>query len=85
MSKNRKTKFELYVIDKVREKRQILGLSQDDIALVLNVTRGFIGQIESPSSPEKYNLNHLNDLALEFNCSPKDFMPDKGFFDNVKK
>lgn len=82
MSKSQKTKFELYVINKVREKRRELGLSQDDVAAILNVTRGFIGQIESPASPEKYNFNHLNDLSLEFSCSPKDFLPDTGISGN---
>jgi len=78
MSKNQKTKIEMFVINKVREKRRALRMSQEDIALILNVSRGFIGQVESPDSPEKYNLNHLNTLALEFNCSPKDFLPDNG-------
>lgn len=78
MEKSSKTKFEMYVISKVKEKRLELHLTQDDLAFFLNVTRGFIGQIESPSSPEKYNLNHLNTLSLEFGCSPKDFFPEVG-------
>lgn len=78
MSQKSKTPFELFVIDKVREKRRELGLSQDDIAEILDVTRGFIGQVESPLSPEKYNLNHLNQLAIAFQCSPKDFLPEIG-------
>ena len=82
MAVSRKTKFELFVINKIREKRREMRLSQDDIAEILDVTRGFIGQIESPLSPEKYNLNHLNDLAIEFKCSPKDFFPETGFPNN---
>ncbi|MBX2926006.1 MAG: helix-turn-helix transcriptional regulator [Chitinophagaceae bacterium] len=77
MSESPKTEFELYVIDKVRERRMELGLSQDDIAIILNTTRGFIGQIESRKNSAKYNLNHLNILAAELNCSPKDFLPEK--------
>jgi transcriptional regulator with XRE-family HTH domain len=76
-SKALKTKFELSVINKVRDKRIELNLSQDDLAYYLNTSRSFIGQVESPKYPAKYNLNHLNILAKELNCSPKDFIPDK--------
>lgn len=71
-----KTDFELYVINKVRERRAELKLSQDDLAFFLNTDRSFIGQVESHKSPVKYNLNHLNILSKELKCSPKDFMPD---------
>jgi len=72
----KKTKFELAVIDKVKAMRISKNLSQDDIAVIINKSRGFVGQIESPNSGSKYNLNHLNLLAKGMNCSPKDFMPD---------
>lgn len=73
----KKTKFEIAVIDRVREIRNDKDLSQDDIAAILGLSRGFIGQIESPNSPSTYNLNHLNRLAYEFDCSPQDFLPGK--------
>jgi transcriptional regulator with XRE-family HTH domain len=76
MKKKAKTDFELYVIGKVRERRMILKQSQDDLAMHLDTDRSFIGQVESPNNPAKYNLNHLNILARELNCSPKDFLPD---------
>lgn len=76
MHKNVKTEFELSVIDKVRERRIVLKLSQDDLAMFLDADRSFIGQVESPNNPAKYNLNHLNILAKEMNCSPKDFLPE---------
>lgn len=70
-----KSKFELAVIDLVKEMRIKKQLSQDDIALFINTTRGFVGQIESPNFDSKYNLDHLNKLASEMGCSPKDFLP----------
>ena len=73
----KKSKFEIEVIDKVKELRLKKNLTQDDIAMFLNASRGFIGQIESPDSASKYNLNHLNKLAQEMGCSPKDFIPEK--------
>jgi len=74
---SQKTKFEIAVIDKVKEMRMLKQLTQDDIAEILNASRGFIGQVESPNSASKYNLNHLNKLAQAMGCSPKDFIPDK--------
>ncbi len=79
MSKNFKSSIEWDVIEKVRAKRLELKMSQEDVASILDMSRGFIGQIESPNYPAKYNLNHLNKLALEFGCSPKDFLPEKAF------
>lgn len=72
-----KTKFEIAVVEKVRLIRMEKGLSQEYVAGVLGLTAGFIGQIESPNNPSKYNLNHLNKLAYEFGCSVKDFIPEK--------
>jgi transcriptional regulator with XRE-family HTH domain len=73
----KKTKFEMAVIAKVTEMRIKKRLSQDDIAIILELTRGYIGQIESPNSPSTYNFNHINKLAYEFGCSPQDFLPSK--------
>lgn len=72
----KKSNFELAVIQKVKEFREKRGLGQRDIAALLGVTEGFIGQIESPNNASKYNLNHLNILAKELQCSPKEFIPD---------
>jgi transcriptional regulator with XRE-family HTH domain len=77
MAKIGKTKFEVAVIDKVKEIRISKGLSQYDISLILGTSSSFIGQVEIQSHPSKYNLNHLNKLAFEFGCAPKDFLPVK--------
>jgi len=76
MSEPKKTRFELAIIAKVREMRMQKGFTQEYVAGLLNVGRAFVGQAESPNTPSKYNLNHLNKLAKEFECSPKDFLPD---------
>jgi transcriptional regulator with XRE-family HTH domain len=83
MRKAGKSKFDQAVIDLVKAKREAEGLSQDDLALYLDVTRGYIGQVESPQEPTKYNLNHLNRLAYEMECSPRDFIPAEPFLENV--
>lgn len=72
----KKSRIELFVIQKVKEKREREGMTQADLAFKLDVSLGFIGQVESSNYPAKYNLNHLNQLAEIFNCSPKDFLPE---------
>lgn len=70
------SKIEQFVIDTVREKRLKAKISQKDLADALDLSIGFIGDIESTKSRAKYNLNHINALARLFNCSPQEFLPD---------
>lgn len=72
-----KTKIDLYVISKVREKRIEKNLSQAGLAYELNMSIGFIGKVESIKYPTHYNIKHLNDLAKILKCSPQDFLPKK--------
>jgi transcriptional regulator with XRE-family HTH domain len=68
--------IEQYVIDRVRERRKKLKISQEDLAVDLGYTRGFIGNVENPKYKDKYNLDHLNRIAKILECSPKDFLPE---------
>ncbi len=77
--------IEQFVINKVREKRLEKGPSQHDVALMLDLSRGYIGQVESPNHPAKYNMNHINHLGKEFKYSLRDFFPDKPTAENLKK
>lgn len=76
MSKSDLTPIEQHVIDVVKKKRDEKGYSQKELAYRLDLSIGFIGDIESPKERAKYNLNHINELAKVFECSPKDFLPD---------
>jgi transcriptional regulator with XRE-family HTH domain len=67
--------IEQYVIDTVRRMRTERNISQKELAYSLNLSIGFIGDVESSKSRAKYNLSHINKLAEYFNCSPKDFLP----------
>lgn len=71
------SKIELYIISEVRKIREAKGMSQMQLSLKLGKAVGFIGDIEAPSKAAKYNIKHLNDIAKIFDCSPKDFWPDK--------
>ncbi len=75
MDKPQISDIDQFVIEKVKEKRIKLKLSQAQLAYYLEVSEGFIGNVESSNYRAKYNLNHLNELAKIFECSPKDFLP----------
>lgn len=77
-----KTKIEQFVIDKVKELRSKENMSQAKLADLLEVSKGFIGNVENSKKIEKYNLNHINELAIIFNCSVTDFFPNDPFEDN---
>ena len=69
--------FEQAVIDKIREVRKKKGISQRTLAYLIDVSPGFIGNVENPKRRDKYNLNLLNRIAEALECSPKDFLPEK--------
>jgi len=73
------TPIEQHIIDVVRKMRQERKFSQKELAYRLDVSIGFIGDVENPNYRAKYNLNHINELAKIFGCSPKDFLPEKPF------
>ena len=75
MKKPSSTDIETYAISKVKEKRIKRKISQAQLAHLLDVSEGFIGNVESPNYRAKYNLNHLNEIAKIFECSPRDFIP----------
>jgi len=71
--------IEQHVVNVVRAKRIEKGWSQKELAYQLDVSIGFIGDIENPKYRAKFNLNHINELATIFECSPKDFLPEIPF------
>lgn len=83
MKRAGKSKFDLAVINRVKEIREKKGFTQDDIAEFLDTSPGYIGQVESPTTRSKYNLNHLNRLAFEMKCSPRDFLPEDPFAEKI--
>lgn len=71
------SKIEQYVIDKVRAMRIEKGMSQRELADLLDMSNGFIAKVESPKMRAKYNLNHINAIAKIFKCPLSDILPDK--------
>jgi transcriptional regulator with XRE-family HTH domain len=75
------TEIEEYVIDKVREMRHRHNMSQRELADMVDLSAGFIANVESHKSRAKYNLNHIHAFAKAFGCSPRDFLPESCFDD----
>ncbi len=74
-----RTLIEQHIINQVKKRREVLGLSQEKLAFALGFeSQGYISKIESsnPKYDDTYNINHLNDIAKILKCSPKDFWPD---------
>jgi transcriptional regulator with XRE-family HTH domain len=71
------TKIEKYIIEKVKALRIENGFTQIELSQKMGMSDSFIGHIETPKNPHKYKIDHLNELAKIFKCSPKDFWPDK--------
>ena len=72
-----KTKVEWAIVEHVREIRKAKKKTQRNIAAFLKVTPGYIGQIETETSPSMYSYDQLNHIAAKLGCSLKDFMPEK--------
>jgi len=70
-----KSAIDLFVINKVKEKRKEFNISQRGVADILNCSAGFIGEVESERFVSKYSIHQLYLLAKEFECSPADFFP----------
>ena len=67
-----KSKVDLFVINKIREKRKELGVSQRGLAAILDCSPSFIGQV-------KYSVHQVFLIAQFFDCSPADFFPPIDF------
>ena len=72
-----KSRIDIFVIDRVKEKRLEKSLSQADLAYELGMSVGFIGKVESPRYATHYNIKHLNELAKILKCNPQEFLPKK--------
>ncbi len=75
-----KTPFQLNIIYKIRRLREENNMSQAEIALMLALSPGAIGNIESPKYPQKYSLAQIEIICKHFNVSiEKLFLSDEDF------
>lgn len=72
-----KSEIEWHIVLAVRSIRMEKKYTQRDLASLLGVSPGYIGQVESENNRSMYSYDQLNVLAKHFECSLKDFMPEK--------
>lgn len=79
MSKN---EYQLSIILKIKKERELRGLGQKNIADMLHLSIGQVGNIESPKYPHKYTLRQLNTLCKHFKIPTEQlFIPDDSYME----
>lgn len=79
-----KSAIGLYVAQKVQEKRDAIGMSRRELADCLNLNESNLRQAENPKLSFKYNLDHLNAIAIVLKCSIGDFLPPQPIVKDAK-
>lgn len=73
----RKNNYQLEIIIKIKHERERRGLGQKNIANILGISEGHVGNIESPKFPHKYTLKQLDILCKHFKMPTEQlFIPD---------
>ena len=73
----KKSNYQLEIIFKIKREREARGLGQKNIANILGISEGHVGNIESPKFPQKYTLKQLDILCKYFNIPTEQlFIPD---------
>ena len=70
-----KSEIDKYVINKIKQRRIEMGVSQKGMADILGVTPGFIGQIELERTNSRYSVHDIYLISRELECEPSDFFP----------
>lgn len=74
-----KSKIDLFVITRIKERRMRENISQRGLAAILDCSPSFIGQIESEKFDVKYSVHQVFLIAQFFDCSPAEFFPPIDF------
>ena len=74
-----KSKIDLFVIIRIKERRMQKNTSQRGLAAILNCSPSFIGQVESEKFDVKYSVHQVFLIAQFFECSPAEFFPPIDF------
>lgn len=73
----KKTDTQILILNRIKQLRVDRGYSQQQMADLLNVTNGQIGNIESLRQSHKYTLAQLKKICDEFNVSVAELLTDK--------
>ena len=74
-----KSKIDLFVITRIKERRMQKNISQRGLAAILDCSPSFIGQVESKKFDVKYSVHQVFLVAQFFECSPAEFFPPIDF------
>ncbi|ATV27720.1 XRE family transcriptional regulator [Prevotella intermedia] len=74
-----KSKIDLFVITRIKERRMQKNISQRGLAAILDCSSSFIGQVESEKFDVKYSVHQVFLVAQFFECSPAEFFPPIDF------
>ncbi|MCQ2351380.1 MAG: helix-turn-helix transcriptional regulator [Paludibacteraceae bacterium] len=64
-----KTPYQNDIVNKIRQIRLSRNVSQNQVAEILGVSPGHVGNIETPSCSHKYTLKQLSVLCDEFDVN----------------
>lgn len=70
-----KKPLDVFVMQKVKEFRLRHNLLASDIADVIGTSVNFVNNVETPTSPDKYNLYHFVKIVCLFQCDPSELLP----------
>ena len=74
-----KSKIDLFVITRIKERRMQKNISQRGLAAILDCSPSFIGQVKSEKFDVKYSVHQVFLVAQFFECSPAEFFPPIDF------
>ena len=74
-----KSKIDLFVITRIKERRMQKNISQRGLAAILDCSPSFIGQVESEKFDVKYSVHQVFLVAQFFECSHAEFFPPIDF------
>lgn len=77
-----KSDYQQFIIAKLRKLREERGYSQQKLGIILGLSNGQIGNIESLSRPHKYTLSQIKILCNHFNIRIEQiFLDDEDYKD----
>lgn len=79
-----KSEYQNYVINKIRKLREEHHYSQENIAFLLGLSNGHVGNIESLKTNHKYTLGQILKICNEFNYPIEQiFLEDEDYTKNI--
>jgi len=72
---NKITALSLFILNQVRLRRLVLGMSSRSLSEMLEHSSGYVGMIESTGSQSQYPPHEWPKLAAVLNCTVHDLLP----------